>query len=104
MEDTLLDISEKLNLLRAEIRSLNEELKNKETELVGLVKRQSDLKEEGRITNSRKVIKEVRQRDLDIISFQESYPLLCNMAKKRDVESDFNGDSVDTEYVPTSNK
>ena len=104
MNDSLLDISEKLNFLRAEIKCLNEELKNKETELVGLVKQQSDLREEQRIANNRKVIKEVRQRDLDILSFQESYPLLCNMAKKRDVESDFNGDSVDTEYVPYTNK
>ena len=104
MNDSLLDILERLNFLRAEIKLLNEELNNKETELVGLVKQQSDLKEEERIAESRKVIKEVRQRDLDIKSFQENYPLLCNMAKKRDVEQDFNGDSVHTEYVPSTNK
>ena len=100
MNDYLSDISEKLNFLRAEIKSLNEELKNKETELVGLVKKQSDLIEEQRIINSRKVIVEIRQRDLDIKSFQENYPKLCNMAKKRDVESNFKDDSVDTEFVP----
>lgn len=104
MEDTLLDILEKLNLLRAEIRSLNEDLRNKETELVGLVKQQCDLKEEQRIVNGRKVIKEIRQRDLDIESFKETYPKLCNLAKKRDLEMYIDVDFSNAEQFPDTKK
>jgi len=99
MNNSLKEVSERLELVRFEIKSLNEELLNKQSELVGLVKQHKDLKEEQRIANNRKVIKEITQREIDIESFQNNYPKLCALAKKRDLGKDLESDYSNTESL-----
>ena len=70
MDDSLKEIAENLKAVKLEIKTLQKQLLKKQTELVGLVKMQSDLKEEKRIFDNKKVIVEITQRDLDIDCFK----------------------------------
>jgi AmiR/NasT family two-component response regulator len=82
----LSNVNEQLVLVRKDIEMLKAELLRKETDLVGLVKEQRDLKEEIRQYNNSIVIVEITNRDIEIERFRNNYPEEVALAKKRDLD------------------